>query len=169
MSSNTLDQETVINTGPIIALVASGQPVEILVSLYRKIIIPRAVWNELSAGGSSCQELVALHRLGDKLEVPPQEILVTDHRALTLDPGEAAVIQTALHTGVTRVIIDEKLGRKIAVDCGLKVTGSLGVLVRAKQLGLIRHVAPALQSMHQRGVRISPLLRRLALEQAGEL
>jgi predicted nucleic acid-binding protein len=111
----------------------------------------------------------ALESLAHAVEIPLEDIHVTDTRALTLDAGEAAVVQTALDTGISRVVIDEKLGRKVAADCGLKVTGSLGVLVRAKNLGLIASITPSLQSMAQAGVRISPLLRRLALEQAGEL
>jgi len=166
MSSSTLDRSAVINTGPIIALVAARQSLEILPQLYSKLILPRAVWNELMAGGPGYPEIKALEGLANTVEIPPEEIHVTDTRAMTLDAGEAAVIQTALDTGISRVIIDEKLGRKVAAHCGLKVTGSLGVLVRAKNLGLIANITPSLQSMTRAGVRISPLLRRLALEQA---
>jgi predicted nucleic acid-binding protein len=169
MSSSTLDRSAVINTGPIIALVAARQSLEILPLLYSKLILPRAVWNELMAGGSGCREIKALESLANAVEIPPEDIHVADTRVATLDAGEAAVVQTALDTGISRVIIDEKLGRKVAADCGLKVTGSLGVLVRAKNLGLIVSITPSLQSMARAGVRISPLLRRLALEQAGEL
>jgi predicted nucleic acid-binding protein len=169
MSSSTLDRSAVIDTGPIIALVAARQSLDILPLLYSKLVVPRAVWNELMAGGPGCPEIKALRGLTTAVEIPLEEIRVTDARVATLDAGEAAVIQTALDSGISRVIIDEKLGRKAAAHCGLNVTGSLGVLVRAKNLGLIAHIGPALEAMARSGVRISPLLRRLALEQAGEL
>lgn len=168
MSSSTLDRAAVINTGPIIALVAALKSLEVLTSLYDRVVVPRAVWNELMAGGSESPEIKALQELPEVVEVPALEVQVTESRAMTLDSGEAAVLQTALDAGIPRVIIDEKLGRKVATDCGLQVTGSLGVLVRAKKLGLLPSIASPIHSMVRSGVRISPLLRRIALEQAGE-
>jgi len=169
MSSSTLDRAAVINTGPIIALVAALQSLKVLTSLYEKVIVPRAVWNELMAGGSESPELKALQELPEVVAVPALEVQVTEARAMVLDSGEAAVLQTALDAGIARVIIDEKLGRRVAADCGLQVTGSLGVLVRAKKLGIIPGIASPIRSMVRSGVRISPLLRRIALEQAGEM
>lgn len=168
MSSSTLDRAAVINTGPIIALVAALKSLEILTSLYDRVIVPRAVWSELMAGGSESSEIRALQELTEVVEVPASEVEVTESRAMALDSGEAAVLQTALNSGIPRVIIDEKLGRKVAADCGLQVTGSLGVLVRAKKLGLVPNITSPIHSMVRSGVRISPLLRRIALEQAGE-
>lgn len=163
-----LDRSAVINTGPIIALVAGLSSLGILTSLYDRLVVPLAVWKELEAGGSDSREIKALRALSGWVETPVLNVQVTDQRARSLDSGEAAVLQTALDSGISRVIIDEKLGRKIAVACGLKVTGSLGILVRAKKSGLIPKVAPILCSMIRSGVRISPLLRRLTLEYAGE-
>lgn len=57
MSSSTLDRSAVINTGPIIALVAARQSLEILPQLYSKLILPRAVWSELMAGGPGYPEI----------------------------------------------------------------------------------------------------------------
>ena len=169
MSSSTLDRAAVINTGPIIALVAGLKSLEVLASLYDHLVVPLAVWTELLAGGDDSPEIKALKKLSKGIEVPAVDLQVTDSRAMLLDSGEAAVLQTALDGGISRVIIDEKLGRRVAAGCGLKVTGSLGVLVHAKKLGLVPNIALPLQSMTRSGVRISPLLRRLALEQAGEI
>jgi predicted nucleic acid-binding protein len=94
---------------------------------------------------------------------PIQEPLLS-----SLDSGEAAVIQTALHRGISRVILDERLGRGIATRLGLEVMGSLGVLVRAKRAGFLDSVSPCLERMTQAGIRISSELGRLALQQAGE-
>jgi predicted nucleic acid-binding protein len=70
MSSSTPDRAAVINTGPIIALVAALKSLGVLTSLYDRVVIPRAVWNELMAGGSEISEIRALQELKEVIEVP---------------------------------------------------------------------------------------------------
>ena len=64
-----------------------------------------------------------------------------------LDPGEAEAIIVAgeLHAGL--LLVDEKRGRRIAIDRGLEVTGLLGVLAEAKARGLILRGQPVLEEM----------------------
>ena len=50
-----------------------------------------------------------------------------------LDPGEAEVIVVALELEAELLLVDEKRGRRLAIDWGLEVTGLLGVLAEAKQ------------------------------------
>jgi len=107
MSSSTLDRAAVINTRPIIALVAGVNSLEVLASLYDHLVVPRAVWTELLAGGDDSPEIKALKKLSKGIEVPPVDLQVTDTRVMLLDSGEAAVLQTALDGGISRVIIDE--------------------------------------------------------------
>lgn len=51
---------------------------------------------------------------------------------------------------------------------GLEVTGSVGVLLRAKQLGLIAEIKPSLTAMQARGIRLSERLLEFALGEVGE-
>lgn len=61
------------------------------------------------------------------------------------------------------VIIDEKLGRNHAEFLGLKITGTLGVLLKAKKLGLITSFTAMAEKMRTQGIRYSPaLVARLA-------
>ena len=73
----------------------------------------------------------------------------------TLDQGEAEVIALALEQQARLLLIDELTGRKVAESLQLPVLGSVGILIRAKQLGLIRSVKPYIENMMQRGVRYS--------------
>jgi predicted nucleic acid-binding protein len=68
-----------------------------------------------------------------------------------LDLGEAAVIQLALEQGASRVCIDERKGRQAALAVGLRVTGALGLLARAKELGLIPALRPAIEKLRREG------------------
>ncbi len=124
--------DLVMNTGPVIALTAAIGSLDFLSSLYQTVLLPREVWLELEAGGMHCQELKAVGSSAVfELETAPVEI-PTLLRA-QLDLGEASVIQSALQTKVPLVAIDEKLGRRIARLNGLKVTGSLGILLKRRK------------------------------------
>ena len=70
----------------------------------------------------------------------------------TLDSGEAAVIQLALNQGIQTVCIDESVGRLIARLSGLSLTGSLGILLRARQEGHPLSIREAIHSMKKRGI-----------------
>lgn len=86
--------------------------------------------------------------------VNPQSDL---HKGLlsVLDPGEATSIALAAEHNKSLLIIDEVKGRKIAKEMGVRITGSLGVLVAAKSKGHIKAVKPILEKMEQTNFRIS--------------
>jgi predicted nucleic acid-binding protein len=80
-----------------------------------------------------------------------------------LDAGERDTIELACSMRADLVIIDEKLGRSHAEFRGLKITGTLGVLLKAKQLGLIPSFKAMAEKMRASGIHYSPeLVGRLA-------
>jgi predicted nucleic acid-binding protein len=85
-----------------------------------------------------------------------------------LDSGEAAVIQLALELEVPWVAIDEWKGRRAALAVGLQVTGTLGLLGRAKVLGLIPSLKPLVERATAEGIRYHPELVQAVLKAAGE-
>ena len=86
----------------------------------------------------------------------------------SLDLGEAAVIQLALDENIQTVCIDEAVGRRIARLNGLSLTGSIGILLRAKSSGYPLQMQQAIQRMQQRGIRLSSKVITFALDKAGE-
>jgi len=78
---------------------------------------------------------------------------------LILDAGEASSIALCLETDESTLIIDEKKGRRIALDLDLKITGTLGVVVKAKEKGLIDSIENVLEKLENADFRISPGLR----------
>ena len=149
-------------------MVAALGSLEILVRLYAKLVLPREVWDELQAGGQESKEVKAV-RAQTGLEVRVEGVAIHDRLSRALDLGEAAVIQTALDHGIDRVVLDERLGRKVAAASGLKVTGTLGILVRAKKEAMIPAITPCLKKMMEAGIRISGPLAQAALQEAGEI
>lgn len=159
--------ELVINTGPMIALVAALGDLTILDSLYERIIVPREVADELtvdSVGRFAAKEFLDATWLDKR----PERIDVGPLLSSILDSGEAAVIATAQLHGIDVVCIDESAGRRVARMAGLRVTGSLGILLRAKREGWPVKLRECIRRMQSRGVRLGSDVIETALRQAGE-
>ena len=157
--------QLVINTGPIIALVAALGDLSVL-QMYQHVLVPREVYDELLAGNNNfaLPEFEAASWL-DKQATPLQ---INTFLGNTLDKGEAAVIQLALDKAVSTVCIDEASGRRVARLNGLNVTGSVGILLRAKQEGLAFSMSEAIGRMQAQGVWLGQSVIAFALRQSGE-
>jgi predicted nucleic acid-binding protein len=87
-----------------------------------------------------------------------------------LDAGESEALALALSIQADAVLLDETAARDCAATLGLSVIGTLGLLVQAKQKGLLTEVAPYLRRLLVEGCfRASPALVRATLERAGEM
>ncbi len=86
----------------------------------------------------------------------------------SLDKGEAAVIQLAINEGIGTVCIDETVGRRLARLCGLQVTGSIGLLLRAKREGRLASMRQTVDQMRTRGIWLSDAVVAFALRESGE-
>ena len=160
--------EIVMNTGPVIAQVAATDSLGWLSSLYRNIWLPHEVIEELSAGGPLAPEPAQVRAAGDVIQMLPPLPALTAWLTNELDRGEASVIHTAIKKGVGTVAIDEKTGRRVARLQGLKVTGSLGILIRARKEGLIASLDDSILRMRSQGIWLSEELTRQALVEVGE-
>jgi predicted nucleic acid-binding protein len=156
----------VVNTSPIISL-SLVHKLPLLRDLYQQVIIPPAVRQEALRGGA--RSGVAELRRADwvhtmPLQDPSRADLLSD-----LDRGEAEVLALAQENHADLVIIDERLARRHAQRLGLSLTGTLGVLLRAKKNGLVTEVRPLIEQIHRNGIRLGKLLIEETLKLAGEL
>ena len=159
-------RELVINTGPLLALAAAGR-LGVLPALFRRVVVPQEVVREVAAGGPdqfACAELAANTWLDQRTTPTPTPPFLL----AALDPGEAAVIALALAENIGTVCIDEVRGRRLARLHALHVTGSLGILIQAKQQGLPVQLRADIAVMRQRGIWLSPALEAECLRLAGE-
>jgi predicted nucleic acid-binding protein len=157
-------KKIIINTGPILALTAALGDLNILEKLYKQVIVSYEVCQEILAGGTNgfavkeFQQAKWLEKRNKPLEILP-------HLFNSLDLGEASVIQLALNEGIVNVCIDEDVGRRIARLNNLAVTGSVGILVRARNEGFSFSMREAIQKMKRQGVWLSDRVIEFALSQ----
>ncbi len=157
------DERLVINTGPLIALAKAGA-LDVAGQLAIEIICPAEVKTELDAGLDVGYQKVK----PDWLRVESLRHPLDPVANVTLGSGEAAVIQLALEQRIPRVCIDEVRGRRTASAVGLQVVGTLGLLLRAKKLGVVAAVHPYIERLQKAGDWYSAALIRRVLEAAGE-
>jgi predicted nucleic acid-binding protein len=86
-----------------------------------------------------------------------------------LDQGEAEVLALAIEHKARLVVIDELKGRRYAHRLGLSLTGTLGVLLLAKERGLITAIAPVIEQLNDNGLYFSSELVEQTLALAGEM
>ncbi len=157
----------VINTGPILALVAALGDLTVLRSIYQQVYVPFEVSQEVLTGGKAGFG-VAQFEQADWLIKWPQSIEIEAILANSLDVGEASVIQLALNEKINTVCIDEATGRRVARLSGLSLTGSVGILLRAKKEGYPVSMEQAIRRMMAHGIWLSDGVIAFALTQAGE-
>lgn len=85
-----------------------------------------------------------------------------------LDRGEASAIALGMEIRDCTIVLDDLKARKIAESLKLEYTGTLGILVKAKELRIIQSVKPLVEKLHQVGLRFSEAVERDILMQAGE-
>ncbi len=157
----------VADAGPLIHLSAIGQ-LDLLPKMFRRVVVPDVVRAEVLAGHGlpGADELNA----ASWVDVASTAHLATQIRALrpSLDAGERAAIAVAVERDADLFVCDDRLGRREAVAQGLRVLGTLGVLVRGKQLGHLESVAPCIEALQAAGFRATDALVTAILQAAGE-
>lgn len=158
--------KVIVNSTPLIVLCGIGQ-LDILRQLYHEIFIPTAVYREVTAvEDSACVQVKTAEKWIHVEQIQDD----TDKRMYKakLHDGEVEVMILAQERKADLVIIDDNAAKKTAKYLGLTVTGTLGVLMKAKQQGVIEKLAPLLFEMKQNGFYIDSALEAIVLEQAGE-
>jgi predicted nucleic acid-binding protein len=157
--------KVVSNTTPIISLLKIDK-LHVLKDLYGEIFIPQEVFKEIEAGKNK-EHYTDLSKIAwiKTLEVKNEKSL---SYFLDLDKGEAETIVLATELEADLTILDETLGRYYAKHAKLKVTGTLGVLLKAKKSGYIAKLKPLLHELKNKGIWLSKSLIEKALILANE-
>jgi predicted nucleic acid-binding protein len=149
----------VSNTSPLRYLIAVGQA-DLIANVFHEVIVPAAVLEELTHPSGRevvrhwMEQCPAWLHVRELRAQPAQELL------RTLDRGEAEAIQLAMETRADFVLMDERLGRRIAASLGLTVIGALGLLRESYRQHFLAEPMIVLDQMKLVGFRLSQALYR---------
>lgn len=154
-------RKVISNSTPLIILSKIGE-LEILKKLYGEIIIPRAVFEEVTIKSDAIKNLswIKILEVQDKTDRKIYQAKLHD--------GEVEVMMLAKEISADLLIIDDNAAKKFAKFLGFKVTGTLGILVKAKAEKIISEVSPILDKMLAEKFYISKKIKNLILKTAGE-
>jgi hypothetical protein len=146
----------VSNTTPLIGTAIIGR-FDILRALFGQITIPKAVYNEIVAGinkpGADETHQAVENGWIKIATVPPDNTLNT--LKIDLDEGEAEAISLALHQNAALLLIDERKARAKAIGLGIRITGTIGVLLLARKANLLPNIKNEIDFLRSHGFRIS--------------
>ncbi len=159
-------RKVIVNSTPLITL-SKLRSLSLLRELYEEIIIPNAVKEEITVK----DDLASQDVLDNLTWIKVMDCPVVDKKVFSskLHSGEVEVLILAQTLNADLIIVDDKPARKVATFLGLEITGTVGVLVKAKQRGLIKAVKPFIESMKEIDIRLSDDVIKMALSTAGEI
>jgi predicted nucleic acid-binding protein len=157
----------VCDASPLIVIAKSGL-IPVLGAMIAEVIIPQAVYDECTVdvalpGAQAIRRAMADGKIGvhPGVQGPDSDV------PAVLGAGERAAIDLAVARNCA-VLMDERMGRHAAHQRGLTVIGSAGLLLVAKQRGLIPAIAPILEQWRQAGYFLSANVVRSVLLRADE-
>lgn len=147
----------IADTSCLIAL-SKIEAIELLKELYEEVYITEEIALEF---GESIPKWVRVETVKNKRY---QQLL-----ELYLDLGEASAIALALEKVDVLLILDDLKGRKEAEKLGFKITGTLGILYKAKKVGLIHELKSYIEKLKAVGFRLSPKIEEDILRKSNEI
>lgn len=160
---------SVSDSSPLIIYASSGY-LDLLRQVLGEIFIPSAIWNEVVVDGGNRPEVAAV---ASASWIRQRDLLHPDlvqELRVELGPGESEAIglATELDDNVP-ILLDDAKARRIARQRGLRVVGSAGVLLLAKQRHVISVIGPVLDDLLACGLYLSDAVAHEVLETAGEM
>lgn len=159
----------VSDTSPISNLIVIDR-LDIVEKLFAEIIVPPTVDNEIRALQSLGISLVRYDTANWIRIIYPRNKQKVIELGITLDKGESEAIAIALEIGCNLLLMDERMGTRIARKEGLKTVGLAGILLNAKREQIVSEVRPLLRQLRERaGFWLGEQLEQKILDSAGEI
>jgi hypothetical protein len=148
--------DAVVDTTVLIALARLGR-IDLLPRLYERVLAPDVVYREALSPPARADNVLIRQAFdeGDIDVVATQGDATAEPQVAGLGAGEAAAITLARALGAV-VVLDDRRARRAARSLGLRVIGSVGLLVQARRGGLIPAVLPLVHELEASGFRIGP-------------
>jgi len=156
----------VVNASPLIILAKVDQ-ILLLKDLCEEMAIPSGVKEEIDEGPENDSARIWLKRDGKKWvrDSGPINPVIS---AWDLGQGETEVLNWAYEHPGYEAILDDKAAKNCASSVHIKVHGTIGIILLAKQEGIIEKVSPILNRLPKVGFRIHPAILAAAKKLAHE-
>jgi hypothetical protein len=151
--------EVISNSSPLIALTQIGQ-LDLLRRLHSRVLIPPAVAREVEPTVAQFPTWITVRELAQPLQ--PSTV------AASIGPGEREVISLGLELGDALLILDEQPARRLAGSVGLRVIGTVGLLMAGEERGFLANVRPELDRLRAVRFFMDQELYDRVVAQAGE-
>jgi len=157
------------NTSPIQYLYQTNL-LELLPQLYGNIILPQGVVIELAQGKNLGVAVPKIENYSWFQIYPSPDLNLTEFSKMgdSLGQGEKEVMALGLEISDSLVIIDDGLARSYARDLDIKITGTIGVLLKAKQTGYLELIKPILEELIMLGFYLDRTTQDTILKLANE-
>ena len=156
----------IVNISPLLYLYQVNC-LELLQQLYSTITVPPAVLQELETGKLQGVDVPEVNSI-EWIQIRSVVSAAIIPAVIDLGQGEAEVLALGLENLDSLLIFDDSLARRIADLYGLKYTGTLGVLVKAKQSGYLSAVAPVINMLRSKGMWLTDKIINDVLRLSGE-
>jgi len=141
--------------------------IDILKTLFGKVYITQEVSLEIERGKQQGVNLPNLDESG-YIKVIDTNMGNLIDIVRDLGKGEASLILLGMKNPESLVILDDQLAREVARSLNIKITGTVGLLIMAKEKGIIKAVKPYLDNMINTGFYLAPAHRLLILSKVNE-
>jgi len=159
------DKPVIVNNTPLVAFWGIGR-LDILRLLFGEILIPAAVRDEFLATEKESRRRTL--RAESWIRVVEVQNPKRTQAFVGLDTGEIEVLVLAEEQSASLVLIDERKARRFAERLGLPISGTLGVLLLAKEEKIVPAIAPVLRKIQEAGLYFHSELIERVLQLAGE-
>ena len=154
----------VADASPLVALTICDC-LDALEQLFNEVKVSQTVYEEVIVGNKPGSDKLAAYLQGKIVGLNLDNYIIGGD---SLDKGELTSIALYKHLQADYLLIDEKAGRKVAKLNHVKIIGSLGVLIEAKQQGIIPLLKPHVEILRLSKAHFSDELLDYALVAAGE-
>jgi predicted nucleic acid-binding protein len=149
--------KTIISDTSCFIILSKIDELDLLQKLYGQVTTTLDIAKEF---GEKLPDWIIIEKVTDKYS---QQIL-----EMQIGKGESSAIALALEIQDSTLILDDFKARKIAKNLGLVVTGTIGIIIKAKLIGIIPSIKPYLQKIKDTNFRITPEIELQALKEAKE-
>jgi hypothetical protein len=160
-------QRIISNSSPIIHLAKIDQ-LDLLKEYFGTLTVPESVYNECVADGKERPGALLIKNAEWIEVVQAQDKKLIKLLQSSLDNGESEAISLAIETGADLILLDDSDAREKARLYNLNITGTVGILLRAKEDGKIHSFRELLKKLKETGFWVSNDLETRLITEAGE-